>query len=128
MRGIFIICKRDARRPLLWLLIFAVLVAITVVVTVLVLVDDEACVGSVVALQKLFHAVLNGFDAMLVVFDDHDDLGRDAASEGGVGHEHNRRCVDDNQVVVALEFFDQVAVTVEPAVPKGCLERFRKGV
>ena len=78
----------------------------------LVLVDDKACMCRVVALQKLLHAVLDGIDTVLVVFDDHDDLCGNAAGESGVRYKHDRRCVDDDQVVPALEFLDQVAVAL----------------
>lgn len=41
---------------------------------VFVLVDDEACMGCGVALEQLFHAVLDCVYSVLVVFDNHDDL------------------------------------------------------
>ena len=59
--------------------------------SVLILVDDETCVSRAVTLQQLIHAVLDGFNTVLVVFDDHDDLGCGTAGEG-------RRLIDGNGV------------------------------
>lgn len=63
-----------------------------------------------IALENLRHAVLDGFDRMFVVFDDHDHLCCDSAGEGCVGHQHDRRCIDNDQVVFALELFDNLCV------------------
>ena len=73
---------------------------------VFVFVDDETCMCGGITLEQLLHAVLDGFDTVLVVFDDHDNLGSDTAGEGGVCHEHDWRRIDDDEVVVLFQFAD----------------------
>lgn len=68
----------------------------------LVLVDDETGVCASIALEQLLHTVLDGFNAMLVVLDDHHDLRSDSAGEGCVGNEHDGRSVDNDEVVLVF--------------------------
>ena len=69
-----------------------------------VLVDDEAGVCICISLHQLGHAILNGIDIMLVVFDNHDDLRCESASERGVCDQHDGRSIDDYQVERLFQF------------------------
>ena len=76
----------------------------------LVLVENEGCVCIGVSFKELLHAFLNGFKRMLVVFDNHDYLRGLAACQGGVGNQHNRRCVDDNEIELFFEAGDELVI------------------
>lgn len=67
---------------------------------VFVLVDHEACVNVVVALEQLLHAILDSVNAMAVVLNDHNDFRYNAAGESGISNKHYRRSIDDDEIVL----------------------------
>ena len=78
----------------------------------LVLVDDDACVCVVIALEQLCHAVLDGVDTVLVVFDDHHELRGVTAGECCICDKHNWWSVNYNHVVFLLQVADKFSVVL----------------
>ena len=90
--------------------VLSVLVAVSILAAMFVLVDDNGSMGVGIALENLAHTILDCLDRVFIVLDDHHNLGCNATSKGGVRHQHNGRGVDDNQVVLLFELFNQFKV------------------